>query len=407
MEPSSGRRGETRSNETEISRSTSPVEKPIETIQLEESLNSKYTLKRFLSINSVISTSSSFAQRQQAAIGTKAEYRAIGAGTCAKVFEVTGTAYIFKVAKHPGKETDSLWNDYLMHLAIAEQFDKIERGNIAVHVPKARYFASEDDQTFWEENMERFPAVFRQHSNVICAERILPLAKPIRESLVDQYCRQDLRSEIKADPANKDCLVRIYLGKRRANGLSRFFQLRNFSLHLNQMEELELDVFEFATEIAKALAIVHWAAHVDANDVEFVLGSAPDKTSHPAQNVFVEPTFAQALKLAPNTSTWGTHVDNFTRRTTHIWLLDFNRCKMFPLNERGLKQLTRAFFDNDPYYPLPSESSEKDQKLWEVFRREYLKQANRHVGNSTYQSLPGAFMDMVVEEQRERMSKKA
>lgn len=41
------------------------------------------------------------------------------------------------------------------------------------------------------------------------------------------------------------------------------------------MEFLRLDTHRYATIIVTALAILHWKAHVNADDVEFVLGSAP------------------------------------------------------------------------------------------------------------------------------------
>ncbi|CAD0094789.1 unnamed protein product [Aureobasidium vineae] len=39
------------------------------------------------------------------------------------------------------------------------------------------------------------------------------------------------------------------------------------------MEQLNLPILEYAEAIANTLATLHWDAEIDANDVEFVLGT--------------------------------------------------------------------------------------------------------------------------------------
>ena len=56
----------------------------------------KEALKRLLSIRSVVSTSSSFAERQQAAVHGHSEFKEIGTGSTAKVFEHPGTSWVYK-----------------------------------------------------------------------------------------------------------------------------------------------------------------------------------------------------------------------------------------------------------------------------------------------------------------------
>ncbi|KAF1959213.1 hypothetical protein CC80DRAFT_523935 [Byssothecium circinans] len=377
----------------------------MENIMLEEKLDAKNTLKRFLSINSEVSTSSSFAERQQIAVGTRSNFRVIGAGTCGRVFEIPGTVDIFKVANHPGKSTDMLWDDYNMHLRVSEVFDKFGRDQIDTHVPRVKYFVGSADEDFWSENLYRFPNGSQTPSNLLCAERILPLAKPIRHSLIAQYCPESHQEVIKNDISNQDCLVRLYLGKRRQSRNLRFFQLRNFNLHLDQMEALELDVLGFAKSIADAMAILHWAVHIDGNDVEFVLGSAPNRIPDPAQIISKPLTAAQVNKMAPNTSTWSAHLADFKRRITHMWMLDFNRCKDFCPNEEGLEQLVHSFFRNDPYFPRPLAELSKDRELWAVWSDRYLRTSARLAGEK-HQSLPKKFIEMVVSEQRRKMQQR-
>jgi hypothetical protein len=33
-----------------------------------------------------------------------------------------------------------------------------------------------------------------------------------------------------------------------------------------------------------------------------------------------------------------------------MWLLDFNRCHMISMDEKGVEQAVKAFFRNGPYY---------------------------------------------------------
>jgi hypothetical protein len=249
--------------------------------------DSKTKLKRLLSIRSTISTSSSFAERQQAAVGTQASYRHIGRGTCGTVFEIPGTTFALKVAK---TDSDALWNDFTMHMRVLSHFYDLPVISSEIHVPRCHWYASATDDEWWGENLERFPREFQSRSNVICCERILPIPKIIRESLIDEYCPVDLQTKAKSDPSNKDCLIRLYVGKRREPRSSRFFTLRNFLLHIDQMEDLEHDIDGISTNTADALAVLHWRVKIDADDVEFVLGSAPTRSTIP--------TFSKPLTLA-------------------------------------------------------------------------------------------------------------
>ena len=407
--PSPRKRGQAQSSEAESSRAPPLVEKLMANIQLEEQLNPKLTLKRFLSVHSVISISSSFAERQQAAVGTRSQFRSIGAGTCGKVYEVPGTTDVFKVSNFPGQATDQLWNDYQTHARISQVFENFGRGNIKVQVPRHKYFVGMSDDIWWGENLDRFPNQDGP-SNLLATERILPLTKVIRESLIDMYCPAERRKYFKADQSNKDCLVRIYLGKRRSPVVPKFktFQLRNFLLHLDQIEELELNASEFASGIAEALAIMHWACQLDANDVEFVLGSAPDYIAEPhlIQPENIPP--GVIAKMKPNTSTWDASLKNFHKRTTHIWMLDFNRCATFTPDQKGLEKLVHSFFRNDPYFPRPCAESDQDKELWNFFGKTYLVTAQKCVNKGMlpekFAGLPAQFLNMVQAEQKKRMA---
>ena len=248
----------------------------------------------------------------------------------------------------------------------------------------------------------------------LLSERIPPFPQEVRDFLVDRFCfcaREDLAGEIKASDANRDCLIRPYLGRRRffffgndnnattaatadaaasASGSSNsgvstsnatkdqtrrpsrkpqvFFSLRNYPLHLDQMEELGLgdgDIKGYARTMAEALAMMHWVAEVDANDVEFVL--APPRAGEEKR-----PRWRNVL---------GEHV---------MWLLDFDCCRPMAMDEEGVEQAVAAFSRNDPFYPRPG------QALWAIFKETYLRISSRIMADEKDQQrtrLPYMFIE--------------
>lgn len=66
------------------------------------------------------------------------------------------------------------------------------------------------------------------------------------------------------------------------------FKLRNFPLHVNEMEDLQLDTCTFAHIMGQNLAILHWKAGVDGNDIEFIFGSSPLLSQMPRSDEIAE-----------------------------------------------------------------------------------------------------------------------
>ena len=210
---------------------------------------------------------------------------------------------------------------------------------------------------------------------MIFAERIPPLPQVVRHTLIDLYFPpsqpQSRKQEARKSATNNACLAQLYLGKHRDPNRrpSTFFTLVNFNLHLDQMEELGLDTNYFATEMAKTLALLHWVAKIDVDDVKFVLAGA-------SININIQaPTSEQVAKVPPNSSTISSA--RFQRRPTHMWLLDFNRCSTISMDEEGVDAVVKAFYKNDPYYPRPWGSTKTDQQLWNVFRESYLESSEK------------------------------
>jgi hypothetical protein len=135
-----------------------------------------------------------------------------------------------------------------------------------------------------------------------------------------------------ASGQNTDCLFRPYLNRRRvlSGRSSRFkgFSLRNFPLYLDQMEELSIppeDMEQYAKSMADALAMAHWAAGIDGNDVGFALASPSRDRDHGDQAV---------------DNVLGVHT---------IWSLSFDLCRDVPHSEEGVRQVVTALFRNDPF----------------------------------------------------------
>ncbi|KAE8153310.1 zinc finger protein-domain-containing protein [Aspergillus avenaceus] len=365
-----------------------------------EQLNTPQSLlKRLLSTRSVVSTSSSFAESQQAAVGCKSSFREIGTGSIGKVFEQAGTLWAFKVLLID--RSDKLWNNYLMHLRIQDSFDRLGNGSGGLEVPRAAWFANKESE-FWSENLHLFPEdpTFPRHPRqILCMERIFPLPQPVRHALIELFCNPKNVAAAKNDASNKDCLVRMFLGRKRYGasrpGGSRFFSLRNYKLHVDQIEELQLDADEYAASMADAFAIMHWHTRIDGMDVEFVLGSTPFDHNSARR----PPPLQDILRLTPGTSTFERTTNttpNFRKRIVSLWMLDFDACSPITMNTAGVNQAIKAFLENDPYCPRPHTKDAFSERLWRIFSQRYLDTGRRITAGSPSQTLPQQFIQGIV-----------
>jgi hypothetical protein len=227
-------------------------------------------LNRLLSFNRVTPV---YAKAQSDEPFTK-----IGAGTCGAVFAQPGKPYAIKLSKTKCHKV--LWNDYLRHAKIAQCFELWECDEVSI--PACHYFAPPNESQFFALHpglTEAAQQTCHLPTSALVTERILPLPERVRTLLIDKYCAEHIKEEARADAANKDCLVRVYLGSNEGKSHQRFFSLRNFKMHLNHMTELQLDIRIMARKMGMALALLHWAAETDARDVEFVLGSSSKTVS--------------------------------------------------------------------------------------------------------------------------------
>ncbi|KAJ9297352.1 hypothetical protein DTO271G3_4645 [Paecilomyces variotii] len=363
------------------------------------------------------------------------KFRRIGAGFCGTVWAEPDDNSAFK--REDGGPGRSLANDFEMHKRVIrslKQLHSLKKNNATINetltadtpsepsptiitIPTCYNFITPADTNWWNTNLLKFPEGYTP-CNVIHAQRIPPISRPVREFLIDTYCPPSIIEEIKASDANRDCLIRPYLGRRRVlptesphddnddGGPSSrrpprqraFFSLRNFPLHIDQMEQLGIsysDMEVYTRGMADALATMHFNAGIDANDVEFVL--APPPASH---NAASPSSLSERDEYPVISNVLGTHM---------MWILDFDCCRdIASYDEKGLEQVITAFVRNDPFYPRPSSSLD----LWRVFRVRYIwtvQEIVRDRGNADKERLVAfaeRFVKGVEEKEMEKMQRR-
>ena len=315
-------------------------------------------------------------------VGSLKTFRKIGAGACGAIFSQDGdeNPVVIKLAK--SSDHTELWNDYQMHAAIVHEFCR--RDTTDVRVPECYFFVPSDRASFWDKRPELLDAakdVCHLPTAGLYTQRIRPLPAATRELLIDKFCAPMVKDKARADPANRDCLVRVYLGSTQGKTpCGMFFSLRNFKLHLNHMTELELDTEALARRMGTALAVMHWGAKTDARDVEFVLGSSAEK------RVAVDPVSVsvpvQDLEPFPYTGPPTDDDENFFCRTTELFVLDFNQVRTITMDDEGVAMAVEAWRLNDPYFPKPLRETEAEAErgVWEAFLSSYLDASDEIMG---------------------------
>ncbi|KAK0667197.1 hypothetical protein QBC41DRAFT_229040 [Cercophora samala] len=190
----------------------------------------------------------------------------IGLGLQGAIFEhiaLPGQA-IKKEHPHNAVLPTNLLNEVGIHHEVWKAF---QQWNHLVTVKVPIILSSSDNLgARWADKLSLFPPGYQAPSRIITMERILPLTKEARRALV--LNKQE----------NKHCLVRTYLGRGKGRAKPRMDEhgqvsLRNFPLYLEGLREMGVDVVRLAEEMGRAVAVMHWGAGVDGDDVEFVLGT--------------------------------------------------------------------------------------------------------------------------------------
>lgn len=317
----------------------------------------------------------------------------IGQGRCGTVWaarcsDCDGHSHL-AVKREDGSTGRSIIHEYNIH-------QKLFRASVLCcslfDIPRSFGFLDSQDISAWHGILPRLPEGYTR-CNAIVSEKILPVQASTRRLLV-QKLRPDIAEEsVMNSLSNEHCLIRPYLGRRRYRNPEtdteprkrlRAFSLRNFPLHLDQMEQLGLDPSEYAVTMADALAFMHWIARVDGNDVEFVLARprSPPNVCCPYHQKSSQDAHPH------NTGILGPHT---------MWILDFDLCRDLTLDESGIEQACNAFWGNDPWYPRPGRLATADQKLWETFEHRFLESSARALGTRSGQirELPKLLMEKI------------
>lgn len=192
-------------------------------------------------------------------------------------------------------------------------------------------------------------------------ERIMPLPKVIRENLIKQYFPKDMQLAALVNPDSQDCITRAYLGVRwadldKAGRAESVKTLRNSLLYPDEMHHLDMNPKQISMDMSLGLASVHWIAHIDMGDVEFVIASRP------------------------------TRVESYTRRSDHpvrslltsfdtqICMFGFDKDNKFvgcACADKGtMRNLAEALIDqtltNDPFYPTSTPETRENYLVWKA-----------------------------------------
>ena len=311
-------------------------------------------------------------------------FRRIGQGFCGTVWAApTASGDTFAIKREDGGPGRSLQIDYEIHLKVLKSLSGTYPKFL---VPACHEYVSAHNQDWWDKKVSKFPKEFQIPCNTLVSERIPPFPKIVRETIIEEYCPDPLRPKIesiKSSEPNQDCLIRPYLGRRRRlekQSRHKSFSLRNYPLHVDQVEELKLDGKLYARIMAETLAHLYWKAHVDANDIEFVL--APPRESH-TNHLDTHPAHASHMK----SERLGEHV---------VWILDFDCCRQLTVDEKGVEQAVEAFYRNDPYYPRPGRDNSMDKALWKEFKEQFLESSETILGQGSLEArLPALWVDLV------------
>ncbi|OAK97722.1 hypothetical protein IQ06DRAFT_201606, partial [Phaeosphaeriaceae sp. SRC1lsM3a] len=291
--------------------------------------------------------------------------RCIGKGFCGSIWALEDStdkeAEQIVIKREDGGRNRSVKNDYEMHCLLL-QSAQLYPPSMPLLIPQCHELIQADNDIWWTSRLEQFPSGYFA-CRALITERISKVPRFISDKIVDLCCPANARANVaefvKKNPCDDDCLIRPYLGadtEKTNESRFRLFSLRNVPLHIDQMRSLDLDVKRYAATMAETLALMHWGAGIDANDVEFVL--APPRNGN-----VLAPTFQSEFL--------GSHC---------MWILDFDCCREMSMDEVGFKKACDAFFRNDPYYPRPGTGEAAGEELWVVFKQRFLECSKRIMG---------------------------
>ena len=258
------------------------------------------------------------------------------------------------IKRADGLPDRSIENEARMHKHILSNI-----GHFRINIPRHIGFLHPESSS-WSDILPRLPVDARPCQALI-SERILPVPRHTRRLTVEKFWNgpADMIDHIVNDRRNQHCLIRPYLGRRRVDrnasvqrsNMVKPITLRNYPLHIDQIEALGLPTHMYARAMADG----------DGDDTDTFTSSA-----------------------------LGVHA---------LWILDFDCCKKLPMTSEGVKIAAERFWRNDPFYPNPNTKCEQDAVLWHVFKQRFLEASAKVMADKDerIRALPGQLIDRIVD----------
>ena len=124
--------------------------------------------------------------------------RAIGWGSCGKLYHQLGTSHVIKKAINGNialSDECRLWNDLVMHKKVEELIDSYS-DSTPVLVPRVHRYISKADE-WWRTHDHMFPPGDRTPENLLISEHSPPIGVIGRNALIDYFCPEKLRQAAK------------------------------------------------------------------------------------------------------------------------------------------------------------------------------------------------------------------
>jgi hypothetical protein len=363
-------------------------------------------LRKALAVGAVPSTASAFAERKEALRDANLctlKLVQIGRGAFGTIFEIPGTGCCLKKTL---TSPDKLWEEFIVGqrmrqkvngtasdaIYTSEQLQKVIMPMVPRYLWSGGMGDAESASRWFKDIGHIFPVKNegQKPGPIICLERIMPLPKLIRDSLIKLYFKPENRRKALADKANNNCLCRPYLGRRSSEIApekreKELQTLQNFPLYLDQLEELEMEPLTIAQDMALGLAAGHWSASANMLGVEYVIGSRP--LTLPEVRLLVLDADEEAIRnnssrrvrdMAPMETTQSDGRPSFRNRALQLWMIDFNKVSRTKpsLGDNYSKEIEQLVSDtratDGPYYPRALPNTEVDWKVWLTFAKTYI-----------------------------------
>jgi len=137
-------------------------------------------------------------------------FQVLGSGTFGKVYTKMGSDLVWKKARNVVNGSANLLNDAQQLARIREKMPT----DVDVFVPGVLGFYGENaphTTDFFVKNAARFPEDDRRISTVVCMERVMPIHKPLKNTIIETFCPENLVGNLKDSARSQSCILRVLM----------------------------------------------------------------------------------------------------------------------------------------------------------------------------------------------------